>query len=564
MFFHTSKEIPSDAEILSHKLMIRAGMIQKLASGIYNHLPLFQKSIKKVIKIVQEEMDGTGAQEVSLPFVLPASLWKESKRWLYYGKELLRFQDRHERDFCLGPTHEEVITDLVRREVNSYRQLPLILYQIQTKFRDEIRPRYGVMRAREFIMKDAYSFDIDEASASESYHNMYDTYFRIFNRCGLEFRAVEADTGSIGGSFSHEFMVIADTGEDLIISCDKCNYSANVEKAEIKLKEINNLFSERKEKKLMPTPDQKKAEEVAKFLNVCIKDIVKTLILETENGPIAAILRGDHELNIAKLKNVIGCNFLELAEEETIKKVTDAPQGFAGPVNLKIKIYADHEIKGMINFVTGGNIKDTHFINVNFERDFKIFKFADIRCAKTGDPCPRCSGILTESRGIEVGHIFKLGTKYSEALKANYLDKKGKEHLIVMGCYGIGIERIIASAIEQYHDEHGIIFPASVAPFHFIILPVNMENNEVKKTAEKIYDECKHKNLEVILDDRKSQAGVKFKDADLIGIPFRITVGIKSLRQGKVEIKERKTGKTEQVELSDILDRLLRIKNSFK
>jgi prolyl-tRNA synthetase len=564
MFLYTNKEVPADAEILSHELMIRAGMIQKLASGIYNHLPLFQRIIKKIKKIIHEEMDRIDAQEVSLPFVLPASLWQETKRWSYYGKELLRFKDRHERDFCLGPTHEEIITDLVRREVNSYRQLPLILYQIQTKFRDEIRPRFGVMRAREFIMKDAYSFDIDEVSAEESYNNMYNAYFRIFNRCGLEFRAVEADTGSIGGSFSHEFMVLADNGEDLIVSCNKCNYSANIEKAEIKPKENKNSFSEFKERKLVSTPGQKKVEEVAKFLNVSPENIVKTLILGTEDKQVAAILRGDHELNIAKLKNVIDCNFLELSEEETIKKLTGAPQGFTGPIDLKIEIYADNEVKNMVNFVTGGNIGDAHFININTGRDFEVLKFADIRNAQTGDPCPRCSGTLSKSRGIEVGHIFKLGTKYTEDLNATYLDKNGKRRSIVMGCYGIGIERIIASAIEQYHDEHGIIFPFSIAPFHFIILPVNMEKKEIRMAAEKIYEECLSQNLEVMMDDRKSTAGVKFKDADLIGIPYRVTVGIKSLREGKVEIKERKTGKTKQVNLDNILNRLLEIKNSFK
>jgi prolyl-tRNA synthetase len=564
MFLYTNKEVPADAEILSHELMIRAGMIQKLASGIYNHLPLFQRIIKKIKKIIHEEMDRIDAQEVSLPFVLPASLWQETKRWSYYGKELLRFKDRHERDFCLGPTHEEIITDLVRREVNSYRQLPLILYQIQTKFRDEIRPRFGVMRAREFIMKDAYSFDIDEVSAEESYNNMYNAYFRIFNRCGLEFRAVEADTGSIGGSFSHEFMVLADNGEDLIVSCNKCNYSANIEKAEIKPKENKNSFSEFKERKLVSTPGQKKVEEVAKFLNVSPENIVKTLILGTEDKQVAAILRGDHELNIAKLKNVIDCNFLELSEEETIKKLTGAPQGFTGPIDLKIEIYADNEVKNMVNFVTGGNIGDAHFININTGRDFEVLKFADIRNAQTGDPCPRCSGTLSKSRGIEVGHIFKLGTKYTEDLNATYLDKNGKRRSIVMGCYGIGIERIIASAIEQYHDEHGIIFPFSIAPFHFIILPVNMEKKEIRMAAEKIYEECLSQNLEVMMDDRKSVAGVKFKDADLIGIPYRVTVGIKSLREGKVEIKERKTGKTKQVNLDNILNRLLEIKNSFK
>ena len=553
-FIPTYKEDPSEAEVISHKLMLRAGMIRKITTGVYAYLPLGLRSIRKVENIVREEMNRAGAIELLMPLFQPAELWKESGRWDLYGKELLRFKDRYGRDACLGPTHEEVITAIVRNEIHSYKQLPITLYQIHVKFRDEIRPRFGIMRCREFIMKDAYSFDADDKGAEKSYEIMKEAYNRIFRRCGFRFTMVEADTGAIGGSYSHEFMVLADTGEDQIVSCERCGYSANLEKAE-----VSNLEEYEDEEELpmeeVDTPGMKSIEEVSRFLNVSPKRLVKTLICLVDGKPVAALIRGDHELNEIKLRNLFGASEIELADERTVQDITGAPVGFAGPVGLDIKIVADSSIKGMKNFVTGANKKDKHLINVNIGRDFDVDIFADIRFARPGDRCPRCGSELIFKRGIEVGHIFKLGTKYSKAMNATFTDKDGKEKPFVMGCYGIGIGRCVAAAIEQYHDENGIIFPISISPFEVIVLPVQMNDQEVVQEAEKIYHKLLEAGIDVLIDDRNERAGVKFNDADLIGIPVRITVGKKALRQGMVEMKLRSEKESHMIPLDSAVKR---------
>ena len=552
----TWRQDPAEAEVISHKLMLRAGMIRKLAAGLYTFLPLGLRVLRKVEAIIREEMDRAGALEVLMPMVLPADLWKESGRWDQYGKELLRFKDRGGRDYCLGPTHEEVITDLARREIRSYKQLPLNLYQIQTKFRDEIRPRFGVMRAREFIMKDAYSFDADERGAEESYRKMYEAYCRIFERCGLRFRAVEADTGLIGGRFSHEFMVLAERGEDVIASCSSCDYAANIEMAEVGRSEGKGEKEEPKPLERVLTPGRSRVEEVAAFLGVPPSKLIKTLILRTDKGVVAALLRGDHELSEPKLRRHLGVSTVEMADEEMIREVTGGPMGFSGPVGLKIPIVADRAISGMRNMVVGGNEEDVHLMNANPGRDFQVSEFADIRVAQAGDPCPRCGGRLEIWRGIEVGHIFKLGTKYSEAMGATYLDAEGREKPLVMGCYGIGVGRTVAAAIEQNHDEDGIIFPISIAPFHVYLLPVNTNDPEVMGVSERLYEELEGEGVEVLFDDRDERAGVKFKDADLIGIPLRLTVGERNLKEGKVEIRKRRTKETILVGIEETVQRV--------
>ncbi len=567
MLIPTLREVPAEAEVVSHKLMLRAGMIRKLAAGVYSYLPLGLRVIRKVEQIIREEMDRAGALEVLLPGVQPAELWEESGRWEDYGKELLRFQDRHERWFCLGPTHEEVITDLVRKEVRSYRQLPLNLYQIQTKFRDEIRPRFGLMRGREFGMKDAYSFDADDQGAEKSYQVMFDTYCRIFERCGLKFRAVEAETGPIGGSFSHEFMVLAETGEDTVVSCDSCEYAANLEKAEIGRSRPSKREEEKAKPKpleLVSTPGIKTVEEVCVFLKVKPQNLVKTLIYQGDQEPIAALVRGDHEINETKLKRVVGCQRLELASEELIEQVSGAPLGFTGPVGLKVKLIADQVIGDMVNFVTGANKADTHLLNVNLGRDFQVKEFSDIRVAREGDPCPRGEGKLVLSRGIEVGHVFKLGTKYSKAFKATYLDEQGKERLMVMGCYGIGVGRTAAAAIEQHHDEKGIIFPLNIAPFQVLVLPVNVKEKRLSEVAENIYQGLEERGIEVLLDDRDERPGVKFKDADLIGIPLRVTLGNRFIKEGVVELKWRWSEEIDLVREKEVVDEVARRLNSVK
>ncbi|MBW1942955.1 MAG: proline--tRNA ligase [Deltaproteobacteria bacterium] len=540
-FIPTHKETPADAEIISHQLMLRAGLIRKLTSGIYTYLPAGLKALRKVEDIIRQEMNRSGAIELLMPAVQPAELWQETGRWDYYGSELLRFKDRHQRDSCLGPTHEEVITDLVRNEIHSYRQMPLNFYQIQTKFRDEIRPRFGVMRAREFVMKDGYSFDAEEPGADKSYQIMFDAYNRIFKRCGLQFRAVEADTGSIGGSFSHEFMVLADTGEDQLVNCLKCDYAANLEKAEVHWggEKAAPLSGEWKPLEEVETPNMKSVEEVTDFLSITPQALVKTLILRSGDRVLAALVRGDHELNEIKLKNLLGLDQIELADPKIVEEVTGAPMGFAGPVGLQIEVLADHAIRDMKDFVTGGNKSDLHLRNVNVERDFQVAQFADLRVIAPGDACPKCGGEAHFGRGIEVGHVFKLGTKYSKAMGAVFLDENGKEIPIIMGCYGIGVGRTLAAAIEQNHDQDGIIFPIPMAPFEVVILPLQMHESEVAETAEKLHEELLGFGLDVLLDDRDLRAGIKFKDADLLGTPLRITIGMRSLKEQKVELKLR-------------------------
>ena len=560
MHLPTGREVPSDAEVVSNQLMIRAGMIRKLTSGIYSYLPLGYRVIRKVEQIIREEMNKAGAQEVHLPMVQPAELWQESGRWTFYGKELLRFRDRNNRDYCLGPTHEEVITDLVRHDIKTYRQLPCNLYQIQTKFRDEVRPRFGVMRCREFGMKDAYSFDADEAGAEKSYEKMFAAYNNIFRRCGLKFRSVEADSGSIGGSFSHEFMVMADSGEDAIVFCEKCNYAANLEKAEILKPAAEDL--QQKEQPAMEsveTPDVRTIEEVSTFLNVSPEQIVKTLIFNADGKPCAVLIRGDHEVNEIKVKNYLGAAALELADDEMIMKATGAPRGFAGAVGIKARVIADYSIMNLVNMVTGANKENYHLKNVNIGRDFQVESFADLRVSQPGDACPRCGGVIKFVRGIEVGHVFKLGTKYSKAMKAVYLDRDGKEKTMIMGCYGIGIGRTVAACIEQNFDSNGIIWPIPLAPFTVIVTPVNIKESDVMKASEDIYRELLACGVESIMDDRDERAGVKFKDADLIGIPLRIVVGSKNLAQGRVELKIRRSGENRLYETGKIVDEVRKI-----
>jgi prolyl-tRNA synthetase len=547
----TLKETPSDAEVVSHKLMLRAGMIRKLAAGIYNYLPLGLRSIRKVEQIVREEMDRAGAIELLMPMVIPAELWEESGRWDHYGRELLRLTDRKDAPFCLGPTHEEVITDLVRNTVRSYRQLPLNLYQIQGKFRDEIRPRFGLMRGREFIMKDAYSFDLDESCADLAYEKMYQAYRRIFERCGLKFRAVEADTGNIGGTSSHEFMVLAASGEDAIVSCGQCEYAANIEKAEVVIEECSAPTPAATLNKVA-TPDCKSIEEVSAFLNLAPQRLVKTLIVQTDAGEtLAVLLQGNHELNEIKLCRLLGCNEVTLASDEEVRKVTGAPPGFAGPVGLSLRVFADFALRSQSDVVAGANEVDAHYVGVNPGRDFEVEQYADLRAARAGDICPRCGGVLEIWRGIEVGHVFKLGTRYSAALGATVLDDKGQERELFMGCYGIGVGRTVAAAIEQNHDENGIIFPMPIAPFHVLVTVVNPRQEEVLAAAEKLYAELQSLGVEVLLDDRDERPGSKFKDADLIGIPLRITVGARGLKEHAVELQERASGERRMLPLAD-------------
>lgn len=544
-FIPTLKETPSDAEVVSHQLMMRSGMIRKIAAGIYTYMPLGLRSIRKFEQIVREEMNRAGAIELLMPGVQPAELWIESKRWAQYGKELLRFKDRKDNEFCMGPTHEEIITDIARREVKSYRQMPVNFYQIQTKFRDEIRPRFGLMRGREFIMKDAYSFDVDSSAADLSYDKMYQAYNRIFERCGLNFRAVEADTGSIGGSASHEFMVLASSGEDAIVSCNACRYAANVEKAEGVRQQQGGAGQQALTK--VHTPDKKTIAEVAEFLGFPQSGTVKALVLSNGEGQfVMALVRGDHELNELKLKNRLGWDEIQMATDDEILRFTGSPPGFLGPLGLKaeLQVVADYAVETMADFVIGANETDQHYTGANTGRDFQISQIADIRLIGAGDPCPRCSGGTLEVwRGIEVGHVFKLGTKYSSSMNATYLDKDGKEQIIFMGCYGIGIGRTVAASIEQNHDENGVIWPLPLAPFHCSVVAINAQKDEaVMAAAQDIHDRLEAAGVEVLLDDRDERPGVKFKDHDLIGIPLRIVVGGKNLAEGNVEFKQRAGG----------------------
>jgi prolyl-tRNA synthetase len=548
----TLKEDPSEAEVISHKLLLRAGYIRKLTSGSYTYLPLGLAAIRKVEQIIREEMNMAGAQELLMPMVQPADLWQESGRWLEYGKELLRFQDRHNRDFCLGPTHEEVITDLVRMNIHSYKHLPVNLYQIQIKYRDEARPRFGLMRGREFIMKDGYSFDATDQGAEETYEKMKYAYHRIFTRCGLSFRAVDADSGSIGGSFSHEFMVLAETGEDTIVVCQSCAYAANMEKATCRpgrAPEGGALAEVEK----VETPGKRKVAAVCDFLGIRATELVKTMIYHVKDEVIAVLLRGDHEVEEVKLANILGVSDedLRLADDQEIFDATGTPSGYLGPMGLSLRIVADRELESMRNFVAGANEKNFHLRGVNMGRDFTPTLIGDIREVTAEDRCVACGGALELTKGIEVGHIFKLGTKYSEAMKATFLDDQGAEIPFIMGCYGIGVSRVVAAAIEQHHDKDGMKFPVAIAPVQALVLNLSPQDEVITRAAEEIYTSLRQAHIEVILDDRDERPGIKFKDADLIGIPFRITVGTSFSKEGAIEVRRRADGKTFTIPMAE-------------
>lgn len=554
----TQKEMPADAEIVSHKLMLRAGLISKLASGIYTWLPLGYRVLRKVENIIREEMDRLGAIEMLMPSIQPAELWVESGRWEKYGPELLRLQDRHEREFCYGPTHEEIITDFARNKIRSYKQLPLVFYQIQTKFRDEVRPRFGVMRAREFLMKDAYSFHLDSESLSKTYQDMLQAYSTIFTRLGLNFRAVLADTGSIGGEFSHEFQVLANSGEDLLAFSDQSDYAANVERAEA-LAPTQASSTPAATMTQVVTPNQTTIEEVCQFLNINANQTVKTLLVKGETAEIVAlVVRGDHELNVIKAeKHPLVASPLQFVDDATVTRVIGAPVGFIGPVNLNIPIIVDRDAAVLANFVCGANQKDTHLQNVNWHRDAPQHKVADLRNVVVGDISPDGKGTLQFARGIEVGHIFQLGDKYSKALHANVLDESGKARAMLMGCYGIGVSRIVAAAIEQNHDEKGILWPEPMAPFQIALVPVNLHKSyRLREVCEAIYVELINAGYEVLFDDRQERPGVLFADCDLIGIPHRLVVGEKSIDTETIEYKSRNSDETEYLPLATYLDEL--------
>ena len=531
LYAPTLREVPAEAEIPSHKLMLRAGYMRKAAGGIYTYLPLAWRVLHKIENIVREEMDAIGSQEILMPVVQPAEIWQESGRWDVYGAEMWRVKDRHSREFCLGPTHEEMVTTLIRADVRSYRQLPLCVYQIQDKFRDERRPRFGLMRSREFIMKDAYSFDVDEAGLNVSYKAMYDAYTRIFTRCGLKFRPVEADSGAIGGSGSHEFMVLADSGEAEIVYCDKCNYAANTEKAELHV--IETAPEAALEKQIVATPDCKTIADVCAYLKLPVEKSVKAVAYKSEKGLILCFVRGDHEVNEVKVVNTCHVLGVEMADEAMLT-AAGTVGGYMGPVGMdpnKVTVVVDQSVMKMHNFCCGANKEGFHYLNVNPGRDFTPTFVADIRLIQEGDACPHCGGKVSKARGIEVGQVFKLFTKYSEALKATYLDESGKPKPMQMGCYGVGVSRTMAAAVEQYNDENGIIWPAAIAPYHVLVVPVNNKDQESLHKAEEIYTQLQKAGVEVIIDDRNERPGVKFKDADLIGYPLRIVVGPKAIRR---------------------------------
>lgn len=549
MFAPTLREVPAEAEVVSHQLMLRAGFLRKSAGGMYNYLPLAWRVLKKIENIVREEMDASGAQELLMPIVQPAEIWQESGRWGVYGEEMFRLKDRHNREFCLGPTHEEMVTSLIRGDVRSYRQLPMNVYQIQNKFRDERRPRFGLMRGREFIMKDAYSFDRDEAGLDVSYKLMYDAYTRIFTRCGLTFRPVEADSGAIGGSGSHEFMVIADSGEAEIVYCNECDYAANVEKAEMHV--IEAPEEEAKAVEEVKTPDCKTIADVCAYLNLPVDKSVKAVAFNSEKGLILCFVRGDHEVNEIKVINTVGVNEVEMAEESLLA-AAGTVGGYMGPVGIdpeKTIVVVDSTVMKMHNICCGANKEGYHLLNVNPGRDFTPTYVADIRLIQEGDPCPHCGGKVSKARGIEVGQVFKLFTKYSEAMHATFLDESGKEKPMVMGCYGVGVSRTMAAAIEQNNDKDGMIWPVAIAPYEVLVVPVNTKDEASTQKAEAIYEELKKAGVEAVIDDRNERPGVKFKDADLIGYPLRVVVGPKTLAEGKLEVKVRRTGEVQMLPL---------------
>lgn len=554
MYLGTLREVPAEAEILSHQLMLRAGMMRKLASGVYNYLPIGLKVLKNIENIVRDEMDKAGAQEFLCSALLPSELWKESGRWDVMGPEMFKLQDRNEREFCLGPTHEEVFTDFARNEIKSYKQLPINLYQIQTKYRDERRPRFGVMRSREFVMKDAYSFDRDEKGLDLSYDKMYEAYCNIFTRCRLDFSPVEADSGAMGGSGSAEFMVKSEVGEDEIVFCDECKYAANVEKAPATAEEGPD--EELKELNKIHTPNIKTIDELVNGLGISKKKLAKTLLFKADEQIVAIMVRGDRELNEIKVANALGgvVEFM-MCDSEKVINATNAQVGFAGPIGIKVdKLFIDEEVTKMKNFVIGANETDYHFENANYGRDFEGI-VGDFRKITVEDKCPKCGGNITIARGVEVGHIFKLGTKYSKSMNANFIDEDGKNKPLVMGCYGIGVNRTMAAIIEQHNDENGIVWPLEIAPYHIVVIPAVMKNEEQVAEAEKIYLQLQQLGIKALLDDRNERVGVKFKDSELIGIPMRITVG-KKLTDGIVEFKLRNGGEVEEIKISEIIDRI--------
>ncbi len=571
LFVPTLREVPAEAETKSHQLMLRAGLIRKAMSGVYSYLPLGWRVIHKIEQIIREEMDRAGGQELLLPIAQPAEIWRESGRWEVYGDEMFRLKDRHGRELCLGPTHEEMVTVLVRDEVRSYRQLPLLLYQIQNKYRDELRPRFGLMRGREFIMKDLYSFDRDEAGLRESYARMLEAYRRVFRRCGLEARAVEADPGAIGGTGSHEFMVLAETGEAAVVSCAACGYAANVEKAECpppkahpdqetaKLPTPGEAATAAAGPVPVATPEKRTIDEVAAFLEVSPSSLIKTLFYEVEGELVALLLRGDHQVNEFKLERLVTPSRWRLAEPAEVARRLGLPVGFVGPVGLSergVQLWADHAVMAMAHGITGANRADTHLLGVRPGVDFAPHRVLDLREAEEGDPCPRCGAPLLGSRGIEVGHLFMLGTKYSKPLGATYLDEAGVEHPLVMGSYGIGVGRTAAAAIEQHHDADGIVWPVPICPAEVTVVPVNAAEGAQREAAERVYAELGEAGIEAVLDDRDERPGVKFKDADLIGFPWRITVGPKGLAEAAVELRHRATGRTELVGLGSVAARI--------
>ena len=558
MLISTLREVPAEAEIESHKLMLRAGMMRKMAAGIYNYMPLGLKVLKKIEDIVREEMDNTGAQEFLASALLPSELWKESGRWDAYGAEMFRLTDRNSREFCLGPTHEEVFTDIARNEIKSYKQLPLNLYQIQTKYRDERRPRFGVMRSREFIMKDAYSFDKDQEGLDVSYNKMYEAYVKIFNRCGLDAKCVAADSGAIGGSGSAEFMVKSEVGEDDVVFCTECNYAANIEKAETKA-EIAEIEELAEIQKVETT--SKSIEEMTEFFKVSPKKIAKTLIYNVDGKLVGVLVRGDREVNEVKVANAShATSDIELASYEEVKRATNSEIGFAGPINLAVDLLlVDEEVSKMYNMIVGANETGYDLTGVNYGRDFEGV-VGDFRNIEEGEACPKCGAKVTIARGTEVGHIFKLGSKYSDAMNATFIDENGKTKPFIMGCYGIGVTRTMASIIEQHNDENGIIWPLSVAPYHVSIIIANMKDETQITLAEKMHEELENMGIEVFLDDRNERAGVKFKDSELMGIPMRITVG-KKASEGIVEFKLRNGGENENISIEDVYNK---IKDEFK
>ena len=566
LYAPTLRNTPAEAEIVSHQLMYRAGMIRKVAGGMYTFLPLGWRVIRKIEQIIREEMDAAGGQEVMMPIMQPAELWEESGRWAAYGDEMMRIKDRHGRNFCLGPTHEEMITDLVRDEVRSYKQLPLLLYQIQDKFRDERRPRFGLMRSREFIMKDLYSFDKDIAGMNESYKKMYDAYTKIYTRMGLEFRPVEADNGAIGGGQSHEFTVLADAGESNIVYCSKCDYAASDEKAELKPIAMPSEAAEPLSK--IATPDTNTIEAVVNLLKVPVEKTIKAVAYQTDTDELVLVfVRGDHEVNEVKVINQLdGALELRMADEEAIKSVGGYP-GFMSPIGIKegTRILVDATVMNMSNAVAGANEEGYHYVNVNPKRDFtqESIVITDLRMVKEGDPCPHCGAGLNMTRGIEAGQVFTLGTKYSKAMGATFLDENGKEQPLYMGCYGIGVGRTMAAAIEQNNDEQGIVWPRAIAPYEVVVVAVNAKKADQLEYAEKVYAECQKAGLDTLLDDRKERAGVKFKDCDLIGYPVRVVIGPKAIEEGQIEIKVRKTGEVFTVAYDEYLLKVQELLNNL-